>query len=843
MEDTLAHPDSGWSPAPPTPPDDSPGAACGHCRQAILHTVVRDAGGTAFCCQGCLEVHALLAGQSWGRYYDLLEQDGRKAPKAAFGEEYAAYLATLDDSRTLAGIGRWEPGRHAVTLESRELVCAACGWLVENLLRETPGVHAFEVDFLRGDVHLAYDPAACRLKDILSATARFGYRFRPKAEDAPLRPRPNHALLARLAVSGACFANAMAFAAANYLGAFQGISPDWAARFDHFAFAVSLPAVVYGGQPFYAGALRALRTGRFSIDVTITLGILLAFTVSLFSLLGGGPGNFSDSLAGLVFLLLLGRWGVQRFEAGLALNGRWFDALRRGKVRVRRDGKTLRVGCDEVKAGETVEVAPGEYLPFDGVLESAEAWLDTALLTGESRPRPARAGDPVFAGSLNLKAPASLLVTGSIGLTRIDRLGRELAELASGRRSLPDGMSRVAAVFTAAVIVCGIAAFLIHAPEGLPRALAVAASVFIISCSCALALAAPICRGLALKRAQALGYHFKSQAALEALAGVRCVLFDKTGTLTFTHRAVSGWTWLPPFAEDSGKRSAALRSLLELARHSLHPVAASLRRALEGTEGEAPVLSGIREIPHFGMVAKAEAGGAIREIGLCRYGAWEEKDGAFSGLGWSAPPRLVLADGAAGRPDSCVFVDGEPAALIRFTDDIKPDVPETLRALADRGLAVVLLSGDNPGKVEAFAERCGIREYHGGLSPEEKMALASQYQQRYGRCLAVGDGFNDSLLFGASDLAMAVQGGAVDLSAGTDILSTGDRPSSLPRLFALARGARRALRACWILSGLYNAGAVAAAMAGLVTPLFAAVLMPISSLTLCLAAWLAIPRR
>lgn len=818
--------------------------ACRHCGQAILHTRLSDGHGGTFCCQGCLEVHAVLGGRDGGRYYELLERGGRKAPKAVVGAEYAAFLATLDDPDVLASLGRWEGGRHAVNLESRELVCAACGWLAESLLGDTAGVATYEVDFLRGRIFLAYDPARASLQSILRALAGFGYRFRPEAADAPRRPRADRALLARIAVSGACFGNAMAFAAANYLGAFQGISAEWARTFGIMGFAVSLPAAAYGAFPFYAGAWRASRASRFSVDITVTLGLAAAFTASLASLVDGRAGNFSDSLAGLVFFLLIGRWAVQRFESGLALNGRWFDALRKGKVRVLRNGLAVPVDCTAVAAGETVEVEPGDYLPLDGVLESEQAWLDTGLLTGESRPLHARAGDPVFAGTLALKARLRVLVTGTAGYTRIDRLGRELDHLASARRETPDALARVAAGFTATVLVAAALTFILHAGNGMLSAAAAASSVLIISCACALALTGPICRGLGLKRAQALGYHFKSQRALEALAAIRCVLFDKTGTLTFTHRRVSGWDWAPAWRDDTARRAAALRTLRELAHHSLHPVAVSLVRALEGVEGASPALVSVREIPHFGLVAKGGAGSPFFEIGLCRTGAWIDRDGAFAGLGWRTPSSgRAPAPEAALNADSVLFLDGEAAAFIRFTDEIKPEVPAMLKALADAGVAAVLLSGDSTAKVEEFARRSGIGVFHGGLDPEEKGDWAKRYQARYGRCLAVGDGFNDSLLFGTADLAMAIQGGAVDLSAGTDILATGDRPASLPRLLALSHGVRRAIRACWWVSGVYNAAAIGAAMTGLVTPLMAAVLMPLSSLSLCLAAWLTIPRR
>lgn len=817
---------------------------CLHCRQAIL-TPHTDDKGAVFCCAGCLKVHEFLGTNGWEKYYDLLEQGGRKPPRAAAGEEYAALLQSLSDPRVLAGMGRHEGGRHALTLESMDIVCAACGWLLENVLRDTPGVRAFEVDFLHGELFLDYETDRVSLADLLATAARFGYRFKPKPPDTPTRPRPDRSLLARLAVSGACAMNSMSFAAATYAGAFQDMDQTWQRIFGWMGFAVTLPAVAYSAYPFYAGAWRAARMRHFSIDVTVTIGIALSFAVTVASVLGGEMGNYSDSLSGLVFFLLLGRWAVQRFEAGLALKGRWFDALRKGRVRVRRDGAERLVECGEVKAGETIAVGRGEYLPLDGIVESPRASVDAGLLTGESRPVDLRAGDPVFAGSLNLKDTLSLIVTGSSGYTRVEKLGRELEDLAAHRRPLPDNLAKVAGGFTIAVLLAGLLAFLLHLPDGALHASAVAASVFIISCSCALALAGPICRGLGLKRAQALGYHFKSQASLESLQGIRCVLFDKTGTLTFTHRTVSGWTWTSPWQGSPAARSEALRALGELTRHSLHPVAASLARALDGQDSsDRPALIRVREIPHFGMVAHlADPTSSFHEICLCRRGAWEDKDGAFAGLGYRAPDEAIAGTApGTGAADSCLFLDGRLAALIRFTDEVRPEVPDLVQALEARGITPVLLSGDNQDKVEAFAKRCGFAEWHGALAPEDKKKWARQYQTSYGRCLAVGDGFNDSLLFGVSDLAMAVQGGAVDLSAATDILSTGDRPMALDRLFTVAAGVRRGIRACWWISGAYNIGAVAAAMAGWVTPLFAAILMPVSSLSLCLAAWLSLPR-
>ena len=812
---------------------------CVHCGQAVFHGSFRNPAGETFCCEGCLKVHAVIGASDWGRYYDLLEQSGKRPPQAGPGADYRDFLATLDEAGALEALGRWDGRKHSVSLECREITCAGCAWLLEKLLRDTPGVAGFEVDFLHGEAFLEYDAEVANLKSILEGFGSYGYRLRPKSAAAPDRPAPDRALLYRMAVSAACFANSMAFSSAVYLGAFRGMSPEWVSAFGAAGFAISVPAVFYGAYPFYAGAWRALRGRRFNVDVTVTIGILLSFILSAASAIGGGDANFSDSLTGLIFFLLLGRWGVRRFEAGLALKGRWFEALRPGKIRVRRPGGTETVEWDRVSPGDIAEVSAGAYVPVDGALEGPEAWMDASLLTGESRAVRLHHGDSVFAGYLNLRGHVAVRVTGAAGTTRIAALGRELEALARGRRPAPDGTGAVAKWFTLAVAVFAVLAAFLHAADGSLRALAVSASVFIISCSCALALAAPISRGLGLRRARALGFHFRSQTTLEALKDVGCVLLDKTGTLTFTRRSLSSVIWAEPWNRDEAAREEALAWLKAVAKRSLHPVSLSLCRALDSVEEGRRAFVEVRELAHFGMVGRM-AGSRFREICLCRYGAWDAADGIFASLGYAVPD-IPRGQAAGPLPETCLFLDGRLAALFRFSEEIKPEVREFVSRLRERGLAVALLSGDNREKVAGFAAACGIGDFHSALSPEAKRALALEYRARHGRTLAVGDGFNDSLLFGASDFAMAVEGGAVDLLSGIDILSTGGRPADIGRLLALSHAVNKSIRLSFWASGIYNAAAVAVALQGLVTPLLAAILMPLSGLSLCAIAYAVIP--
>jgi Cu2+-exporting ATPase len=811
--------------------------ACAHCGQVLLRTAFPGPEGAFFCCEGCREVHAFLAGERWAPYRDLMVQGGKRAPRAWVGEAFRSLLASLEDPATLAGLGRWNGRRHAVTLRARDVTCAGCGFLVEALLRESPGVDAFEVDFLHGEAYLEYDAEKTTLGEVLERLARFGYRLEPIDGTGSAKPEPDRGLLYRIAVAAFCFMNSMAFSAAVYAGIGRGISASWARVFGLAGFAVALPAVLYCAQPFYQGAWRAWRAKRFNVDSTVTLGVAVAFLASAHAAWTGRGGNFSDSLSGLVFFLLAGRWAVRRFEAGLALEGRWFERLAPGHVTVRRGEGLARVPAESVREGEIVELGAGEYAPVDGSLAADEAWMDTSLLTGESRAARLRRDDPVFAGYLNLKGRAALRASGPRGQTRIAGLRRDLAALSAGRGPVPDGSGRVAMRFTLAVAACAVAAFFLHLRSGLPHALETAASVFIVSCACALALAVPINRGLGLKRARALGFHFRAQAALEALRGVRCVLFDKTGTLTFTRRSVAGWDWRGGWRGDASLQDSALRSLRAATAGSLHPVSLSIQAALEILPPDGLRAGHARELPHFGIVARVpDPAGREQVICLCKSGAWSAA-GPFAEMGYAIP------EGPLPSADSCLFVDGELAALIRFTEEIKPEAARLIAALEARGLGVALLSGDNPDKVRDFAGACGIREWRASLSPEAKRAAAEEYRRRYGRLLAVGDGFNDSLLFGSSDLAMAVAGGAADRLEGVDVLASGDRPMALASLFALADGVSRGVRLGYWASGVYNAGAIAAALAGWVTPLFAAVLMPISGLSLCLLAWLSIPRQ
>ncbi len=815
----------------------APAVSCLHCGQALLHSRHENPKGEWFCCMGCLRVNELLAGKEWFRYYDLLEASGRNAPAGVSltEEEYTEW----DDEERLKSLGRWNGPVHCLDLGSPDISCAACGWLLEKALPDAGALYV-RVDFMRGTLALEYDSSKTGLRMLVERAAQLGYRLRADTPGggSPISDRSH---VARLAVAGACFANVMSFSVAHYFGLFSGIDGTLVAYFAIYSFLLSLPSVTYCAWPFYRRAWSGLKHGIYHLDTTVSLGILLTFAVSVSSVVSGNVFNYFDSVTGLVFFLLIGRWAVRRFETGLAFDATWAGVMPEGRARCLRSSRLEWVPTETVEPGETIVVFPGESVPLDGLLLSAGAQLDTSLLSGEARPAALERGENVFAGYRNTGSKIEVKITTVPAKSRLRGLQTQIETLKAAKSGRPSQGDRMAAVFTAIILGLSVGAFFLHMGKGSFEAMRIAASVLIISCACAFALAVPINLGLGLKRARERGFHFRSGEILRELSRVRHVLFDKTGTLTFVRRRLRGWRWMDEFAAyDRSFQDSLLASLKAMCNATTHPVAVGLRDSLREIDADAAELEGVREILHFGMVAR-EKNGEQREICLSRYGAWLEKPEAFLELGYVTPDFSSVESGGF-KPDSAFFVNGRLAAAIEFTEEVKPGVARLRKRLDALGLGATLLSGDHPERVRVFAQTAGFSEYKGGLSPEEKREEARSLRSLKGACLAVGDGFNDSLLFGEADWGLAVAGPADFLTDQADILFTGVDPSAIGDLLGLARRVRGGILWAYGISFTYNAAAMTLAFQGLVTPFLAAVLMPLSSLSLCVAAWLRIGR-
>lgn len=700
-----------------------------------------------------------------------------------------------DGSRPEPTDGAWEALQPApidgvceITLAVDGLRCASCTWVVEHLLQRTDGVRTARVSYATGRTRVTFDPARTSLRAVADRIASVGYRPRPV--DAP--PAQDD-LLVRLGVASFCAANGMLLAAALYVGWFDGMEARYQALFRWVSLALATPVALWAAAPFHRGAWQGLRTGAIGMDVPISLAVSVLWAHGVGATLTGRDG-YLDSLGMLVALLLAGRMLESRGRRAAVEAAAAIAAALPIVARRRTASGVEEVAVDALRVGDVVEVGAGQEIPADGSVIDGSADVQMALLTGEADPVPLRAGGEVVAGARILDGALGIRVA-RIGADTLALRMAEAVRASADRPVAADPLAGVAPWFTAAAVLASGLAGLAHGwLSGPDRAVEVAVAVLVVACPCALGLSVPLATAAGLGAVARRGVLLRDGASLLALADVETVALDKTGTVTGGRPVVLGC------ADD------ALAVAAGLDRASGHPIARALREEAARRGVPLALASDVREVPGVGV------------------------QGTVDGVPWT------LASGGPGalRLESA---DGD-VALIRLGDRPREDARDAIALLDRAGVRVVLLSGDHPEVTAGIAGAVGVREAHGGLTPSDKAA----WIRRHPHVLFVGDGLNDGEALAAADVGLAMSTGVSSTLLAADGVVTRDALRPVVAALAGARAAKRAVRANVRRSVAYNVLAVGAAALGLVDPLVAAVLMPLSS-GLVVAGALAVDRR
>ena len=803
-----------------------PETPCTHCGLPVgTHPIRGKEDGVAFCCTGCSVVYAALDAAGLDRtYYKLRDlAPSRRAERPA--EADPLQLGELDTDAFLdAHTKPAGEGLRSVDLFLDGVHCAACVWLVERLPFEMEGVTAARLDLPRARLSLTFDPATVRLSDVGRWLSRFGYAARPmRGEHTMQRTDAERRLLVRLGVTWALAGNVMLLAFALYSG-LDGETSALASAARWVSLALAVPAVAYGGAPFFRRAwaslglaIRARDPRRLHIDTPIALGILVGTVHSAWATVTGSGEVWFDSITVLIAALLTARWLQLRSRrlAGDATE-RLLSLIPSMVRRVRADAVEV-VRLDEVRLGDVVEVPAGEVVPVDGIVEQGASRLNNAVLTGESRAVPIAEGDAVEAGATNMSSPIRVRVEAAGDATRVGRLLAWVREQEGGEARVVLLADRLSGYFALAVLTLAAFTAVLWAwldPGAMPQHVV---ALLVITCPCALGMATPLAMAVAAGRAARAGIFIKSDEATQRLTDVDTVVLDKTGTLT------EGRMSLVEFIGDE----VALDYAAALEAHSNHPIATAIVQARGCPVG--PEDDGFA-VDDF----QATAGQGVCGVVGDRYVTIGQFDCVADR---SAPtePRFVeaVADFAArGYTPVTVAVDGIVVAVLAVGDAVRDEAAETVARWQRRGYRVLLSSGDHPAVAAAVAAEVGIApgDAHGGVSPEDKRAFVEALQAEGRTVLMVGDGVNDAAALRAADVGVAVGGGSTASLVAADVFLT--RPGLAPLDDALGGAARvlGVVRRNLGLSLVYNLGGAGLAIAGLVTPLVAAVAMPISSL-------------
>ncbi|MCR9071961.1 MAG: heavy metal translocating P-type ATPase [Alphaproteobacteria bacterium] len=692
--------------------------------------------------------------------------------------------------------------------------CAGCIAAIEKAVGGVEGVEDARVNLAGRFVTVKWPREAVDPEAVFAALDRAGYRsgLMDMAETGP-DPVLRRLFIA-LAVAGFAAGNVMLLSVSVWSGA------DAATRdlFHWISAGIAVPAVAVAGRPFFAPALHALKAGRLNMDVPISLAVILAVALSLHETLTGGTHAYFDASVTLLFFLLIGRTldHVMRSRAGAAL--RTLDRTTpRGAVVVAEDGSHTWTPIGDIVPGMTVFVASGDRVPVDGTIASRSVTVDLSIVTGESDPVVLTTGEIVVAGALVVEGPLDLTATRAATASFLGEMRSMLEAAETARPALSRLADRAAAVYAPAVHLVAAATFAgwLVAGDGLHHALTTAIAVLIITCPCALGLAAPIVQVVAAGRLLKSRILLRDGGALETLATVDRVVLDKTGTLTTptVDRATLGG-----ISEEARAVAAALSC------QSRHPIARAIEAACAG--GVAKV-DGMRE----------ETGRGI--------------EGTLAGRRWrlGRADWALDADALAALPEErrawpVLSQDGALAATIQITDRPRPGADAAVAALKDLGLAPILLSGDGETKVAETARWLGLQDWSAGATPAGKIDAIRQMQADGHRVLMVGDGLNDAPALAAADVSMAPSAASDVSRSAASIVFLSEDMGALPSAIAVARMARRLILQNFGLAVLYNAIAIPLAIAGYATPLSAAIAMSASSVVVVANALrLALPDR
>lgn len=677
--------------------------------------------------------------------------------------------------------------------------CGGCIAAIEKAMASIPGIFRARVNLSakRLVIHWTRDDADPDA--VFNALDRLGYSAHLNDSAAARNDKTLRTLFVSLGVAGFAAANVMLLSVSIWSGA-DGSTRD---LFHWISALIAIPAVGYAGQPFFRPALRALKARRLTMDVPISLAVVLAVGMSVYETLNHGENAYFDASVTLLFFLLIGRVldhvMRERARGAVASLGRLAPG---GATVVSPDGSRDWLPLEDIRPGMTVFVASGQRLPVDGTVVIGGGDIDCSIATGESDPQPALPGKAFPAGSMAVGAPVTVQATRTARQSFLSEMVAMLEAAESAKPAFRRLSDKAAAIYAPAVHIAALLTFIgwAMATGDWHKAIFSAIAVLIITCPCALGLAVPIVQVVAAGRLARQGILVSDGAALEKLAETDKVLFDKTGTLTTGEPALRNLGECDP---------QTLRLAGSLAANSRHPYSRALVAAVEtsGLTPDAASWDSVTEQPGQGV--EARRGATTYRLGK---------------------PEWALTDGADGQSQDVVFSrDGQLMADFRFDDTLRNEAAETVAWLEEQGFEPEIVSGDTSAKVQQIAGVLDVHVARGNLSPTDKISRIRFLQAAGHRVLMVGDGINDAPALNTADASIAPSTAADVGRRAAGFVFLHDSLDAVRTAIVVSRRARALIQQNFALAVLYNLIAVPVAVAGFATPLVAAIAMSASS--------------
>ena len=780
---------------------------CFHCGQEIeKDRIFFDE--KAFCCNGCKSVYEILNANNLGNFYELNKNSGIRP------DENLSQFDYLDTPEIFEKVVDFSEGNTSVvTFKIPVIHCSSCIWLLESLQDLNTNIRYSQVNFTKKTLQVSFNQNELPLSELAKFLTNLGYKPVISLETADKKEAAvDRSLTIKVAVAGFAFGNAMMFAFPEYLNTGSSVDfwlEEFAPFFRFLTFLLSIPVVVYSASDYYKSAWFGLKNKIVNIDVPIVLGILVLFFRSVYEIATNyGPGYF-DTLCGLLFFMLLGKIFQKRTYSALSYDRDYKSFYPIAVTKVDFGGQQQNILLSDIKIGDRILVRNQEIIPVDAVLINGEGNIDNSFITGESATITKNPGDKIFAGGKQIGSILELEVIKTVNQSYLTQLWNKEA-FRKEELGLDTLVNQISKYFTFIILGITLLAGIYWYQIDFEKMFQVVSAILIVACPCALALSTPFTMGHIMRILGRNKMYVKDAHTIEKMAKIDTLVFDKTGTITYNKKANISF---------EGKEIAEfdLKNIKSLLKNSNHPLSKSLYEFLE-VEDEYLPIENFKETAGKGYEATVR--GKVYKIGSAKFTHQEAKS-----------------------LETAVYIerDGEFLGKFIFKNEYRDGLAEMAKELKDYKIHV--LSGDNSSEEQTLKNLIpNITEMRFSQSPEDKLEYIKSLQDQGKKVAMLGDGLNDAGALKQSNIGIAIADDTNSFTPSSDVIMNGGVLTKLHDYFALTKDAMIIVKLTFGISFLYNVVGLTAAVLGEMSPLFAAILMPLSSISVVaftsLSTWL-----
>lgn len=765
---------------------------CYHCGEELT-TLNLKTDEKHFCCAGCLGVYQILASNQMCAYYAYNVAPGQRL-------ERSSHFEYLDEASIVSKlIDYQDANRTVVTFYIPAIHCSSCIWLLEHLYKINPSIFNSRIDFIKKEVTISFQSKQLSLRQLVEMLAQIGYEPSISLQDVVKEHSKSvgRSLILKIAIAGFCMGNVMLFSFPEYFG-LSGIEHQFQKLFGWLNLAFCIPVVVYCAKDYFVSALTTLKHGHVNLDTPLALIIAVLFLRTSFSVLANNGVGFADTLTGLVFLLLMGKWVKQRTYHHISFD-RDYRSYFPIAITTLVDGKEKPKAIGELVIGDRLWIRNGEIVPADSILMNGNAWMDMSFVTGETDPQHKVLGEMIYAGGKQIGEGIEIEVVKNASQSYLTSLwNKENYNTDHFRQNFNDSVAKYFSIAVFVISFLAMGYWLMQ--HDTYKAWTAFTAVIIVACPCVLALSTPFTLSAILGIFDKKGFYVKNTDALEQLAKCKSIVFDKTGTLTTTENA--------SVAFNGNLTAEEKKTIVSLLNHSSHPLSRQILKSL--SFGLFYPISKYVEVPGKGI--KGLVNGQM----------------VYAGNKLILPPDLDIPNCNGVH----IVIDSTYKGTFTIQQEWRNGLALLISELA-KSFRLKVLSGDND-KDEKILHTIfpASASFRFNQSPHQKLAEILLQQQNGERVIMLGDGLNDAGALKQSDFGIAITDNINNFTPGCDAILKGSAIELLPCFHQLSKDGIKIIKISFAIAIAYNCIGLYYAVQGTLYPLIAAVLMPISTITI-----------